>query len=84
MLIQPAIEVEIVVLLGPQHACKRLAMHALLVFAQRFGSDAFVKLVGVGKSASEDLVEIGKRVGCRLAPKRRRTTLEPPAGTSRT
>ena len=27
MLIQPAIEVEIVILLGPQHACERLAMH---------------------------------------------------------
>ena len=37
MLVQPAIEVEIVILLGPQHSGQRLAMHPTLIFAQDFG-----------------------------------------------
>ena len=31
---QPFVEVEIVILLGPQHAGQRLPVHATLVFAQ--------------------------------------------------
>ena len=37
MLIQPSVEIEIVILLGPQHPRERLAMDATLVFAQSFG-----------------------------------------------
>ena len=35
MLLQPLVEIEIVVLLGPQHSGQRLAVYATFVFAQR-------------------------------------------------
>ncbi len=54
MLLQPPVDVEIVILLGPEHSCQGLPMHAALVFAQTFGSDAVVELVGIGKPGSED------------------------------
>jgi hypothetical protein len=37
VLAQPALEVEVVELLAPQHARQRLAVHAPLVLAQRRG-----------------------------------------------
>ena len=62
VLAQPALQIEVVVLLAPQHSRQCLAMHATLIFAKRFGCDPLVELVGVGDAALHDLVEIAERV----------------------
>jgi len=45
--LQPFVEVEIVILLGPQHACQGLSMDPALIFGQIGGSDAPIKLVRI-------------------------------------
>src|SRR5258705_182332 len=57
MLLQPAVEVEIVVLLAPQHPGQSLAVHAAFILTQRMGSDSVVKFVGIGQASSKYLVE---------------------------
>jgi hypothetical protein len=57
VLLQPPVEVEVVVLLRPQHPREGLAVDAALVFAQRAGRDPFVELVGVGHALPQRLLE---------------------------
>ena len=62
VLAQPALQVEVVELLAPQHSGQRLAVHAALIFVQRLGRNPRVELVGVGDAALEDLLEAAERV----------------------
>ena len=54
---QPFLQVEVVILLAPQHSRQRLAVHPALVFAQRLRRDPPVEFVRVGHPAFEDLLE---------------------------
>ena len=63
---QPAIEVEVVVLLRPEHSGQRLADHPVLVLAEHVRRDAVVELVGLAQPVGEDTVEL--RTGCRCEP----------------
>src|SRR5215472_4429394 len=62
MLLQPSVDVKIVILLGPQHARDGLPMHALFILAKILRSYAFIELVCVSKSAGKDLIEIPETV----------------------
>ena len=57
VLLQPAVEVEVVVLLRPEHPGERLAVDAALVLAERARRDALVELVGVGEPLPERRLE---------------------------
>ena len=85
VLLEPRVHVEEVVLLGPEHAGQRLPVDPSLVLAQRRRRDPVVELVGVGQARGDRGVEaLAERLGRqRSADRRRRTTAEPPAGTSR-
>ena len=67
VLAQPALQVEVVVLLAPQHSRQRLAVHPALIFGQRLGRNPLVEFVGVGDAALEDLLEAAEGV---LDPRR--------------
>ena len=62
VLAQPALQIEVVVLLAPQHSRQRLAMHPALIFGQRLGRNPRVEFVGVGDAALEDLLEAAEGV----------------------
>ena len=62
VLLEPSIHIEVVVLLAPQHARQRLAVHPALVLAQRLRRDPLVELVGVGDPALECLLEAAEGV----------------------
>ena len=64
VLAQPALQVEVVVLLGPQQSRQRLAVHPALVFVQRVGRNPLVEFVGVGDPALERLLEPAKGISC--------------------
>ena len=83
VLAQPLFQIEVVVLLAPQHSRQRLAMHPALIFGQRIGRDPLVEFISVGDAAIEDLLEAGEGVLFLAAAKRSRTVLLPPPGTSR-
>ena len=94
VLLEPRVHVKEVVLFPPEHPGERLPVDPPFVLAQRRGRDPVVELVGVGQPRGnrrvEAFAERGRRgglgrssVGGR-ADNRRRTTAEPPAGTSRT
>ncbi len=57
VLLQPAVDVEVVVLLRPEHPGERLAVDPALVLAERAGRDPLVELVGVGEPLPERLLE---------------------------
>ena len=59
VLLQPAVEVEVVELLRPQHPRERLAVDAPLVLAERAGRDPLVELVRVEEPLPERLLERG-------------------------
>ena len=61
VLAQPVLQIEVVVLLAPQHSRQRLAMHPALIFGQRVGRDPLVEFVGIGDPALEYLLEIRRR-----------------------
>src|SRR6195256_4306694 len=63
MRLQPAVEVEIVVLLAPQHSRQGLAVHATFILAQRRWGDPLVEFVGIGQASSKYLVERSEGVG---------------------
>jgi hypothetical protein len=86
VLLEPAVEVEVVVLLRPQHPGEGLAVDAALVFAQRAGRDPVVELVGVGHALSQRLLESRAELPSRGRPRGRGEARRPgsrPAGTSR-
>jgi hypothetical protein len=60
VLLQPSIQIEVVVLLAPQHAGQRLAMHPALIVGQRRRRDPLVEFVGVSDPALERLLETAK------------------------
>jgi hypothetical protein len=62
VLAQPALEIEVVVLLAPQHARQRLAMHPALILGQRSGRNPRVEFVGVGDAALEGAFEAAERI----------------------
>ena len=66
MLLQPTVEIEVVVLLAPQHSGQRLAVHATFVLAQRARGDPVIKLVRVSEARGKDLVKRVECVGCWL------------------
>ena len=57
VLLKPSIQIEVVVLLAPQHARQRLAVHPPFILVQRRRRNPIVELVSVGDPALEDLVE---------------------------
>src|SRR6266480_5272303 len=57
VLFQPAVQIEVVVLLAPQHTGQGLAMYAAFILAQRLRSNSVVEFVGIGKASSEYLVK---------------------------
>jgi hypothetical protein len=65
---QPELQVEVIVLLAPEHPRQRLAVHPALVFAESAGRDPVVEFVRVSDAALEDLLEalegILRRRGC--------------------
>src|SRR5262249_57162482 len=80
-LLQPAVEVEVIELLAPEHSRQSLAYHQRAIGAQRGGDDAGVELVGLAPAGGEDLVEVRPQW---LAPPGRRPPRPPgrarPAG----
>jgi hypothetical protein len=62
MVAQPALQIEVVVLLGPEHSRERLTVHEALIFGKRPGRDALVEFVGVGDAALEGRVETAERI----------------------
>src|SRR6516165_11723851 len=58
VLLEPAVQVEIVVLLAPKHSRKRLAINATFILVQRMRSDPVIELVGVRKAGGEDRVKL--------------------------
>ncbi len=67
VLLQPAVEVEVVVLLRPEHPRERLAVDPPLVLAERAGRDPLVELVGVEEPLPERLLERARRTPRRRA-----------------
>ena len=65
VLAQPALEIEIVELLAPQHAGQRLAVDEALVLGQRGRRDPLVEVVGLGDPGGEHRVEAGEGVAWR-------------------
>ena len=57
VLLQPPVEVEVVVLLRPEHPREGLSVHPALVLAERSGRDPLVELVGVEEPLPERLLE---------------------------
>ena len=85
MLAQPELEIEVVVLLAPQHARQRLAVHPALIFGQRLRRDPLVEFVRIGDAAIEDLLEAAEGiVESGSASRRKRMVSLPPPGTSQT
>ena len=82
VLLKPAIHIEVVGLLGPQHAGERLAVHAALIFVQRGRRNPFVEFVRIGDPVLKIAVEAAECLRDRPAAIRRRTVWLPPAGTS--
>ena len=62
VLLQPSLQIEVVVLLAPQHARQRLAVHPALIFVQRGRRDPLVEFVGVGDPAFEHLLEAAEGI----------------------
>ena len=66
---QPLLQVEVVVLLAPQHSCQRLAVHPPLILAQRLRRDPPVEFVCVSDPAFEYPLEaaegVVRRGGCK-------------------
>ena len=60
VLLQPSIQIEVVVLLAPEHARQRLAVHPPFILVQRVRRNPIVELVGVGDPALEYLLETAK------------------------
>jgi hypothetical protein len=60
---QPLVEIEIVILLRPQHARQGLPVDPLFVFAEILRRYAIVELVGFGQTLGENLVELRERIG---------------------
>ena len=60
VLLKPSIHIEVVVLLAPQHARQRLAVHPAFIFVQRGRRNPIVELVSVGDPALECLLEPAK------------------------
>ena len=63
MFLGPTVEVEIVVLLAPQHPGQSLAVHAAFILTQRMRGDSVVEFVGIGQASSKYLVERSEGVG---------------------
>ena len=59
-------------------------MHSPLVFTERLWRNAFVEFIGVGESVATIWSKSEKALAVGFPFKRRRTTFDPPAGTSRT
>ena len=57
VLLQPPVQVEVVVLLRPEHAREGLAVDPALVLAERAGRDPVVELLGVEQPLTERLLE---------------------------
>ena len=70
VLVQPFVQIEVVVLLAPEHSGERLAMHAALVLTQCFWGDPLVEFVRVRQAGLEYLLKIaeGIRRGLRAEP----------------
>jgi hypothetical protein len=63
VLAEPHVEVEGVVLLGPQHPCQRLTHDHRPVRVQRRRRDRCVELIGLRLPQSQYVVEVRERVG---------------------
>ena len=70
VLLKPSIQIEVVVLLAPEHARQRLAVHAPFVLVQRRRRNPVVEFVGVGDPALEDVLETAEGL---VDPGRRQT-----------
>ena len=85
VLAQPLLQVEVVVLLGPEHSRQRLAVHPALIVVQRVGRDPFVEFVGVGDAAFEYLLETAEGIfylgGCQTQTDRLCCRRRAPRGT---
>ena len=57
MLAQPVLQVEVVVLLRPQHARQRLPVHSALILVQGLRCDPLVEFVGLGDPPVESSLE---------------------------
>src|ERR1700746_1779805 len=57
MLLQPLVQIEVVVLLAPEHASQGLAVYTPLIRAQRTRSDSLVELICIGEASSKYLVK---------------------------
>ena len=60
VLLEPAVEVEVVVLLAPQHPGQRLAHHRRLVRVVGRRGDRGVELVGLGDARGEQPLDVGE------------------------
>ena len=77
---QPVLQVEEVVLLGPEHAGQGLAVETALVFVERLRRDVVVELVGVGNAARQSRGKARKRVVCCVTPQAKTYGLAPSSG----
>src|SRR5262249_50381477 len=56
---QPAFDVEVVVLLAPQHACQGLPGHSPLVLGEARRYDQVVELVSLRSAPRQQVIEVG-------------------------
>src|SRR5262245_52644992 len=62
VLAQPALQVEVVVLLAPEHSRECLSVDASLIFVERFGRNTFIELVSVSNAAVQCLLETAEHI----------------------
>ena len=58
--LEPAAHVEIIILLRPDHARERLALHEPRILARKIALQSAIEFIGLGQARGEDRVEIGK------------------------
>src|SRR5262245_48608383 len=66
VLLEPSVKIEVVELLGPEHACQRLPMDAPLIFAERGRRDPVIKLVRIGNALAKNLVKVRQQIACAM------------------
>ena len=66
MLLQPLVQIEVVILLAPEHPGQRLAVYAAFILGERTRGDPIIELVRIREAGDECLVKSVERVGRRF------------------
>src|SRR5206468_10613126 len=66
MLLQPLVQIEVVILLAPEHPGQRLAVYAAFILGERTRGDPIIELVRIREAGDECLVKCVEKVGRRI------------------